>query len=217
MKNFSKSWVRCLAAPLLLILAIDLSADVDALSGTWIINENDSDSLKTQMNALKQEYRDWKDDQDKDDDDPEKPSPFDRNDLRKQGYETRRGGSVAKPSVAVNRIVTAEQIRLYISERIIVAYDGKLKRLISPNPLGRVHSAKGRGISKDATGETLAYLENDTVVIETRTKITERLTERFEMSSTGQLKVMTRLYNPDWRREIEFVRMYDRDKNTLKK
>ena len=42
MKNFSKSWVRCLAASLLLILAIDLSADVDALSGTWIINENDS-------------------------------------------------------------------------------------------------------------------------------------------------------------------------------
>ncbi len=211
MKKFNKFWVRCLAAPLLLIFAIDLSADVDALSGTWIINENESNSLKRQMNALKQEYRDWKDGQDKDDDDPEKPSPFDSNDLRKKGYDSRRGGTVAKPSVAVNRIVTAEKIRLYISERIIVAYDGKLKRLISPNPLGRVHSAKGRGISKDAIGETLAYLEDDAVVIETRTKITERLTERFEMSSTGQLKVMIRLYNPDWRREIEFVRMYDRD------
>lgn len=210
MRAHNNNWFRTLVASFLIAVAPSASADPDIISGTWTLNEDRSDSLEAQMNDLKQEYRTWESDHGDGNKDPEKPSPFDANNLKNKKWDTRRGGSVAKPSVAVNQMVTAELLKLYVSERIIVAYDRKLKRLISPNPNGRVHSAKGHGISKDAIGETLAYLDEDAVVIETRTKSAERLAERFEVTGADQLQLTTRLYNPDWRREIEFVRMYDR-------
>lgn len=211
MTAYDRNWLRPLVASLLIAVVPYVGADTGAITGTWALNEGASDSLEKQMNALKQEYRTWESEHGNKEDDPEKPSPFDSNNIKDKKWDARRSGTVAKPSVAVNRMVTAELIKLYVAERIVVAYDRKLRRLLNPNPLGRVHSAKGYGISKDSIGETLAYLDEDAVVIETRTKNTERLAERFEVTPVDQLKVTTRLYNPDWRREVEFVRVYDRD------
>ena len=210
MSAYDKSTFMALVAWFLVSMMPCAWADPDAITGTWLLDDGNSDTLKEQMNDLKQEYRDWESEQGEKAEESNKPSPFDSNSLKDKQWDARRSGSVAKPSIAVNQMVTAQSIKLYVSERIVVAYDRKLKRLISPNPNGRVHSAKGHGISKDAIGETLAYLDEDAVVIETRTTSAERLAERFEVTPVDQLKVTTRLYNPDWRREIEFVRMYDR-------
>ncbi len=213
MKAFKDNWFRPLVAFLFIAIAPYAGAEIDAITGTWALNEDASDSLEKQMNDLKQEHRLFESEHGDKEEDSGKPSPFDNNNLKNKKWADRRSGPVPKPSIAVNRMVTAELIKLYISERIVVAYDGKLRRLINPNPLGRVHSAKGLGISKDAIGETLAYMDEDAVVIETRTKSTERLAERFEVTPVDQLKVTTRLFNPDWRREVEFVRVYDRNEN----
>ena len=210
MREHDDNWLRPLVASLFIAIAPCTSADIGLITGTWTLNEGASDSLEEQMNDLKQEHRKFESDHGTKEDDPEKPSPFDGNNLKNKKWDDRRSGAVSRPSVAVNRMTTAELIKLYVSERIIVAYDGKLRRLINPNPLGRVHSAKGKGISEDSVGETLAYIDEDAVVIETRTKSTERLAERFEVTPVDQLKVTTRLHNPDWRREVEFVRLYDR-------
>jgi hypothetical protein len=101
-------------------------------------------------------------------------------------------------------------LKLYVSDRIFVSNDGKLKRLVSPNPAGRVYSATGKGVSKDAIGQTLAYLDDDAFVIETRTNSAELLTERFELTADDALMVSIVLKNPDWRREISFVRRFER-------
>lgn len=95
------------------------------------------------------------------------------------------------------------------SERFATAYDdGGLQRLITPNPVGRVRSATGEGVSKDAVGAILASVDDDATFIETRTSIVERLTTRFELIPSGRLKVttslMTTAQNPDWRRKVEF-------------
>ena len=209
MRQHDKYTVNTFVAWLLFAVPYAL-AGPDAISGKWTLNDVDSGSLKKEISVLKQEHRTWESDHGAIND-PEKPDPFASNNIKNKNWDSRRGGAVSKPSNAVNQIVTAESIKLYISERIVVAYDGKLKRLISPNPNGRVYSAKGHGISKDAIGETLAYVDEDAIVIETRTKSAERLAERFEVTPVDQLKVTTRLYNPDWRREVEFVRVYDRN------
>ena len=210
MRRHAKYTVNTFVTWLLFAVVPYALAGPDAISGKWTLNDGESGSLKKEISVLKQEHRTWQSEHGGIND-PEKPDPFESNNIKNKNWDSRRGGAVSKPSNVVNQIVTAESLKLYISERFVVAYDGKLKRLINPNPNGRVHSAKGHGISKDAIGETLAYVDEDAIVIETRTKSAERLAERFEVTPVDQLKVITRLYNPDWRREVEFVRMYDRN------
>ena len=209
MKAHRRHLVIALATCLLTASVPYVTAEPDAITGTWVLNEDASNTLKAEISVLKQEHRTWES-ENGGINDPEKPSPFDSNNIKNKNWDSRRSGAVSQPSRVVSQMVTAESLKLYISERFIVAYDGKLKRMITPNPNGRVHSAKGLGISKDAVGETLAYVDENAVVIETRTASAERLAERFELTSVDQLKVTTSLYNPDWRREVEFVRVYDR-------
>ena len=204
-------FIKALLTSFLLGVAAPGVADPGAITGTWAIDEKASGTLGDEIDQLKQEHREWTSEHGSGDD-PNKPSPFD--DKRKfndKNWDSRRSGPVPNASVVTRQMVSAESMKLYVSERIVVSYDGKLKRLISPNPNGRVHSATGKGISKDAVGETLAYIEDDAIVIETRTNAAERLAERFELTPNDQLKVTTLLKNPDWRRTVEFVRFYDRD------
>lgn len=185
-------------------------ADSSAISGTWTLDEDGSDSLQAQIDTLKQEYREWSSEHGKIND-PNKPDPFQS--ARKLGekkWDSSRAGPVSRPSVVVRQMIGAESIKLYVSDRVIVAYDGKIRRRVNPNPNGRVHSATGKGTSKDSIGQTLTYLDGDAVVIETRTNSAERLGERFEVTPDDRLKITTSLYNPSWRRSIEFVRYYDR-------
>lgn len=200
---------RALALWLLLTIAPPGAADSSALTGRWSLDKDTSGALSDEINQLKQEHR-LRSSQYGSINDPDKPDPFSSRSRNAENYDTRPSGPVANASATVRRMVSAKSLKLYVSDRIVVAYDGKLKRLITPNPNGRVHSASGKGTSRDAIGDTLAYIENDAIVIETRTKSAERLTERFELTGEDRLKVTTSLKNPDWRREIEFVRFYDR-------
>jgi len=211
MRAYDTDAIKLLVVCLLLGATAPSAADPGAMSGTWVLDERASESLKDEIIQLKQEYRDWKTSEARGSD-PTKPDPFsDKRKFSDKEWNAARGGAVGNASVKVRQMVSAESIKLYVSTRVIVAYDGQLKRLVSPNPAGRVHSASGKGVSTDAVGETLAYVDGDAVVIETRSNSAERLAERFELTSNDQLQITTSLKNPDWRRGIEFVRFYDRD------
>ena len=194
----------------ILSIAAPVSADTDALSGSWALDETHSQALEDQIKDLRQEERDFKTEHGGIND-PEKPKPFEGRKFGDKEWESRRVGLVANASVNVTTMVESETIKLYFSERVIVSYDGELRRRLNPNPAGRVYSATGRGVSKDAIGETLAYLEDGAFVIETRTTSAERLIERFELSEPDEMKVTIRLKNPDWRREVEFIRYFTRN------
>jgi hypothetical protein len=187
------------------------SADSSKFNGRWTLNKDDSETLAQQLNELKQEIRDFSYDHGKISD-PDKPDPFDsRRQVGDKEWETRRNGGVVNPTKMVRLMVEAKSLKVYISDQVIVAYDnGKVKRRIDPNPKGRVHSATGKGTSKDTIGTTMAYLDADAVVIETFTNSAERLMERLEISRNNQLKLTTELRNPQWKHSITFVRMYDR-------
>ncbi|TDJ60004.1 MAG: hypothetical protein E2O36_08215 [Proteobacteria bacterium] len=186
-----------------------VAADPSAISGSWSLDVDASGTVRAEINQLKRDHRDYTNAHSKIGD-PNKPDPFASRRTNKE-WDSRPGGPVANASITVRQMVAAESLKLYVSERIIIAYDRKLKRLISPNPNGRVHSATGKGVSSDAVGETLAYFDGDAIVIETRTKIAERLVERFELTPSDQLKVTINLKNPQWRRKIEFVRFFNRN------
>ena len=210
MGTYARNVIKVMTVYGLLGVSMPAAAGPNDISGTWRLNEGDSETLNEEVKQLKQEHRDWSTEHGSIND-PEKPDPFAARRQRADSWDSRRGGAVGNASVTVRQMVSAALIKLYISERIIIAYDGKLKRLINPNPYGRVHSATGKGLSKDAIGETLAYVEGDAVVIETRTTSAERMTERFELTSNDRLQLTTSLKNPAWRRKIEFVRIYDRE------
>jgi len=196
-------------ATVLLLVALPALADLDKMSGTWSHDASESEELSDQIKQLKQEFHEWQSEYGGIND-PDKPDPFESRKFGTDEWETRRSGPVPNASVDARQIVEAESLKLYVSERIIVSYDGKLTRRVSPNPAGRVYSATGKGVSSDSVGQTLAYLDEDSFVIETRMKSAEQLVERFELTSDDVLKVTINLKNPDWRREVSFVRYFKR-------
>ena len=199
-------------ATLLLIAACapTQSADLSALSGSWVLNEDASGTLSAEVNLLKTEERDYQSEYGSSDSN-EKPDPFGKRRFGDKDWQTRRSGLVSSASVVTRQMLQCETIKLYVADRIVVAYDGKVKRLVNPNPAGRVYSATGKGVSTDAVGQTLAYLDDAAFVIETRTNSAERLAERFELTDDDVLKITATLKNPEWRREIEFVRYFVRE------
>ncbi len=186
------------------------AADLSELSGNWILNETASDTLAAEVNQLKTEERDYQSEHGSSDGN-EKPDPFGKRRFGDKDWQTRRSGLVSSASVVARQMLQCTAIKLYVADRIVVSYDGKVKRLVNPNPAGRVYSATGKGVSKDAVGQTLAYLEETSFVIETRTNSAERMPERFELNDDGALKLTATLKNPEWRREIEFVRYFVRE------
>lgn len=186
------------------------AADLSALSGNWVLDEDASATLDTEVNILKTEERDYQSEYGSSDNN-EKPDPFGKRRFGDKDWQTRRSGLVSAASVVVRQMLQSEAIKLYVADRIVVSYDGKVKRLVNPNPAGRVYSATGKGVSTDAVGQTLAYLDAAAFVIETRTNSAERLSERFELTDDGTLKITAKLKNPEWRREVEFVRYFVRE------
>lgn len=197
----------------LLCIAVCLptrAADLSELSGNWVLNEDASGTLVAEVNQLKTEERDYQDEYGSSDGN-EKPDPFGKRRFGDKDWQTRRSGLVSSASVVTRQMLQCTALKLYVADRIVISYDGKVKRLVNPNPAGRVYSATGKGVSKDAIGQTLAYLEEASFVIETRTNSAERMTERFELNDDGALKITATLKNPEWRREIEFVRFFVRE------
>lgn len=186
------------------------AADLSALSGNWVLDEDASDTLAAEVNQLKTEERDYQSEYGSSEGN-EKPDPFGKRRFGDKDWQTRRSGLVSTASVVVRQMLQCTEMKLYVADRIVVSYDGNVKRLVNPNPAGRVYSATGKGVSTDAVGQTLAYLDDASFVIETRTNSAERMAERFELTDDDTLKITVTLKNPEWRREIEFVRYFVRN------
>lgn len=206
-------FVRTITLAALLIFVVSapaLATDLSALSGNWILDEDASGTLAVETNRLKTEERDYQSEYGSSEN-GEKPDPFGKRRYGDKDWQTRRSGLVSNASVVVRQMLECTELKLYVADRIVVSYDGKVKRLINPNPAGRVYSATGKGVSTDTVGQTLAYLDDASFVIETRTNAAERMAERFALTDEDKLKITVSLKNPEWRREIEFVRYFVRE------
>ena len=117
----------------------------------------------------------------------ERSTPYDLNQLAY--WESVRDGKDAHSSKNLRRLGIAYPMvkaqRLDIADEdggYRVTYDTDLPRSVRPNPNGKVFSAKGDELVQDTFGFTLAYWDNDTLVIEADApeggKVIERLTIR---------------------------------------
>ena len=107
-------------------------------------------------------------------------------------------------------LISSQVIKIYFSRKLAIAYDKSAKRLLTPNPNSRVYSASGAGISKDEIGETLSYIEDGVLYIETRTTV-GRLKERIDpLQEPGTLVIDWTIDAPAVPRAIEMTTVYDK-------
>ena len=126
-------------------------------------------------------------------------------------WDDRRG----RPATAVvpkmmRALISSEMIKIYYSRKLAISYDNKTKRLLTPNPNGRVYSATGAGLSNDELGETLSYIENDVLFIETRTEV-GKIKERIDpIAEPGKLTITWNIKAPSMERAVEMTTVYDK-------
>lgn len=136
-----------------------------------------------------------------------RPDIFGRN--RSWDDNRARGATAIIPKL-MRSMIGAEVIKIYFSRKLAIAYDKSIKRLLTPNPNGRVYSASGAGLSKDEIGETLSYVEDGIVYIETRTNV-GRIKERIDaLEEPGKLIITWTVDAPAVSRAIEMVTVYDK-------
>jgi hypothetical protein len=122
----------------------------------------------------------------------------------------REGGGRGGGGMALRALVTTSALKIAKSgSGFEFDYGSELRRDIRPNPLGHVYSASGRELTTDNTGETLAWWDDASLVIETRTRRGAVLTERYTRDGTdGHLNVTYRLRLPKGGEEVGLARVF---------
>ena len=107
-------------------------------------------------------------------------------------------------------MISADVVKIYFSRKLAISYDKEVKRLLTPNPNGRVYSATGAGLSKDSVGETLSYMDDDILHIETRTDI-GKIKERIDpFTEPGKLIITWTIEAPAIEQRVEMTTVYDK-------
>ena len=89
-------------------------------------------------------------------------------------------------------------------------YDNGFKRVITPRPGGAVYTAKGDEFIVDELGRSMVYWRGATLVIETLLAPRGMMTEEVSLPrAKHQLKVHTKLTNPDWDFDADILRVFD--------
>ncbi|MGR8947921.1 MAG: hypothetical protein ACU84Q_07735 [Gammaproteobacteria bacterium] len=190
---------------LALLLPAGTSAQ-DIYNGTWLLNEKLSDDLQSVMEQVRRAQQEEVDQREE-----EKQKRTSRPDIfgRDRSWDEQRARSATAIIPKLMRtMIGSENIKIYFSRKLAISYDKNIKRLLTPNPNGRVYSATGAGLSKDDVGETLSYLENNVLFIETRTKI-GRLKERIDATGEpGWLTIDWTIEAPAIERPIQMRTVY---------
>lgn len=196
-----------MAVLLFLNWTLPVSAN-EALNGVWQFNAKRSDDLQEVMEQIR---RDQKEEQDQREEEQKKrqsrPGIFGKT----GSWDDRRAMAATAPIPKLMRtMISSEQIKIYFSRKLAISYDKEIKRLLTPNPHGRVYSATGAGLSKDSIGESLSYIEDDVLYIETRTSI-GKIREKFDaLSEPGTLIVTWDIDAPAIERPVTMTTVYDK-------
>jgi hypothetical protein len=193
---------------ILLLLSQSAVSANDAFNGTWLFNKNRSDDLQDVMEMIRRQNQ-----EDIDQREAEKQKRQQKVDIfgKNREWDDRRG----RPATAVvpkmmRALISSEMIKIYYSRKLAISYDNKTKRLLTPNPNGRVYSATGAGLNNDELGETLSYIENDVLFIETRTEV-GKIKERIDpIAEPGKLTITWNIKAPSMERAVEMTTVYDK-------
>ena len=177
-------------------------------NGTWILNESESDNIQKTMQRVRRAQQEEIDQREE-----EKQKRNSRPDIfgRNREWDDRRGrGATAVIPKRMRNMIGSESIKIYFSRKLAIAYGKDIKRLLTPNPHGRVYSATGAGLSKDNVGETLSYIEDGVLFIETRTDI-GRIKERIDATQNpGWLTIDWTIEAPAVERPIQMRTVYNK-------
>ena len=193
---------------LFLLCCTNPSLANDAYNGRWQLNEKRSDDLQDVMERVRRENQEEIDQKEEERQKrQQRPDIFGRD--RSWDDNRARGATAIIPKL-MRTLISSQIIKIYFSRKLAIAYDKNVKRLLTPNPNGRVYSASGAGLSKDEIGETLSYIEGGVLYIETRTSV-GRLKERIDaLQDPGALIIDWTIDAPAVSRAIEMTTVYDK-------
>lgn len=196
----------CVLAILLMLQSNVLANDL--YNGSWAFNKKRSDNLKDVMQVIRRENQEEIDQREEEKQKRNsKPDVFGKN---REWDDRRARGATAPIPRLMRNMISADVIKIYFSRKLAISYDNEIKRLLTPNPNGRVYSATGAGLSKDSVGETLSYIEKDILHIETRTDI-GRIKERIDpISEPGKLIITWTIEAPAIERPVDMITVYDK-------
>lgn len=201
--------------PLLLALACvlcyapDTRADPRSFNGLWTLNEAESQTFEDAgKERNKESLRKRRIKHGKELDAAE--TEF----ARGHGIELLRKDQRPRPWSAtggVGEMLETESIKLYYGRKIAILYGAQRRRLLALNPGGRAFSLSGSTVTKDDIGDSIAFLDDRTIVIETDTRWGDKLVERFELNDTSEhLLVTVRMQQIPQGPWLEYVRVFDR-------
>ena len=115
------------------------------------------------------------------------------------------------PPDLVRIMLEAESIKLYSARKLAVLYGTEVRRLLRMNETGRSHTVSGKELTADSIGRSLAYLDDEAIMVETDMIAGGRVIERFELEeATDRLAVTVRLQQRARGPWMEFVRYFER-------
>tara|TARA_R110002096_G_scaffold22675_32_gene72832 strand:- start:2899 stop:3654 length:756 start_codon:yes stop_codon:yes gene_type:complete len=100
----------------------------------------------------------------------------------------------------LQRILESENLEIITrDDGYLFVYADGFERPVVPNPAGRVFTASGEELVKTDIGYTLAYWEDDTLVLETRIERGGEMFERIAIDPDNRLGIHITIDRRDWK------------------
>jgi hypothetical protein len=179
-----------------------------AIVGTWVLNEDLSDSAQKKFEAFDEPVRGGF-----------REGGIGAGTRGKLGpktggrtpteieYESHDPDRIAR-NVSMRKILIAPLISITGDKELLVTYDEKYQRKLVPNPYGRVFSASGAELIADDYGHTLSFWRKNELVVETNSDGVS-IVERYRFEPENSKLKATISVTPSGRVGIKFVRIFD--------
>lgn len=182
--------------------ALAAADDPVPLSGSWVLDEAASDSIKERFKHFRKSKR----------------GGFRDGGI---GGKTDRAGSGRKrsadddaaPRGSVRDLVSAARLSIAGREHVSIVYDDRITRELEPNPNGRVYSASGDELVVDRFGYTLSFWEGDVLVIETTTRRGLDIVERYRVDRAAKRLTVEISVTPSGEFGVDILRVFDRERS----
>lgn len=179
------------------------------ITGSWIVNEDDSDDPHEQLQGLSIIRAT-----------PISPTAAERarqgqtrptavyNELEIAGE--RRSMRAEADVGELARVLNAETVSITaVDTGYRFKYGDGFERSVSPRVGGPVYTAKGDEFLPDELGRSMVYWRGNMLVIETLLAPRGSMTEELSLKPGRRLEIHTKLRNPDWLIDAEIFRVFD--------
>lgn len=183
-----------------------------ALSGHWVLLEDESEDPRDALKGLTLMRQDSLLD-----DDRRKRSMTDQAAsnyyAQRALVEKRRSENAVADVGPIQRVLDARVLDIEdAGATTTIRYDTAYTRSLAPTEGGPVYSAKGDEYKADSLGLELSYRRDGLFVIETMLRPRGRMLEEFKLDAGGnKLTVNTTIDNPDWVIEARLRRVFTRN------